>query len=282
MGWEFWGLVGTPSKQGSSTPFTHPTLHLRVLRLEFNCLPSQSVSEKHNQEQKNPWTFVHLMNFSNNLLAMFENHKIFIFWLLHVFAVWSVFCAQFTRPPSTRCAKDHGLFYLNYQGLYSIEKSLNLTTCLEKPLNLTACLKKSLNCDRSPWKVLEFLNNALPRIAFKNQSRNISEPHLTISPEYCFDFARLRGVACLVKFLLSMSLFLELLHTRALYNGKNIWVKMAETWTSVIFSPWKIKTCTWKVLEVWFDKVVRTLNYPQVNAVRKSSHMEVLVMLLGS
>ena len=33
------------------------------------------------------------------------------------------------------------------QGLYSIEKLLNLTACLEKPLNL----------DRSPWRVHEFL-----------------------------------------------------------------------------------------------------------------------------
>ena len=34
---------------------------------------------------------------------------------------------------------------------------------IEKPLNLNACLGKSLNCDRSPWKVLEFLNNMLPK-----------------------------------------------------------------------------------------------------------------------
>ena len=46
--------------------------------------------------------------------------------------------------------------------------------------------------------------------------------------------------------------------TCALYNGK-IWVNVAEPWTSVIFSHWKIKTCPWKVLEFWFDKAVRTL-----------------------
>ena len=86
----------------------------------------------------------------------------------------------------------------------------------------------------------------------------ISEPHLTISPKCCLFFwtSRLCGVACLVQFLCSMALFLELLHA---LNGK-IWVNMAEPWTSVILSPWKIKTCPWKVLEFWFDKAVWTLS----------------------
>ena len=57
---------------------------------------------------------------------------------------------------------------LSTQGLYSIEKplnltaclekSLNLTACLEKPLKVTACLEKSLNLHKalkSPWIVTE-------------------------------------------------------------------------------------------------------------------------------
>ena len=55
MGWEFWGLVGTPPKQGSSTPFTHPTLHLQVLRLEFNCLPSQIKNKKNHEPLRTSW-----------------------------------------------------------------------------------------------------------------------------------------------------------------------------------------------------------------------------------
>ena len=43
-----------------------------------------------------------------------------------------------------------------------------------------------------------------------------------------------------------------------LYNGQmHIQLNMAEP-SSVIFSPWKIKKCPWKVLEFWFDKAVRT------------------------
>ena len=42
-------------------------------------------------------------------------------------------------------------------------------------------------------------------------------------------------------------------------SNRKIWIHMAEPWTSVIFSPWKIKNCSWKVLEFWFDKAVWTL-----------------------
>ena len=46
------------------------------------CLPSQSASEKHNQEKqrkKKPHTFAHLVNFSEIVSAMFDNHKILLF-----------------------------------------------------------------------------------------------------------------------------------------------------------------------------------------------------------
>ena len=38
-------------------------------------LPNQSASKKHNQEEKSPQTFAHLMNFSEYVSAMFYNHQ---------------------------------------------------------------------------------------------------------------------------------------------------------------------------------------------------------------
>ena len=82
-------------------------------------LTSQSALEKHNQEKKCPQTFAHLVNFSNNVSAMFDNHTILLFWLewtnlSHVLAAWSAFRALFTWSRRTTCAKDHRLFSLNY------------------------------------------------------------------------------------------------------------------------------------------------------------------------
>ena len=42
------------------------------------CLPSQSASGKHNQEQKAHKTFAHLMNFSKQMSAMIDNHTLVI------------------------------------------------------------------------------------------------------------------------------------------------------------------------------------------------------------
>ena len=58
--------------------------------------------------------------------------------------------------------------------------------------------------------------------------------------------------------------------TCALYNGK-IWVNMAEPWTSVIFSPWKIKNCPWKVIlikpyEPCMNSVTPIMNKRQILA----------------
>ena len=43
-------------------------------------LLSQSASEKHNRE-KSPQIFAHLVYFSTNVSAMFDNHTILLFWL---------------------------------------------------------------------------------------------------------------------------------------------------------------------------------------------------------
>ena len=39
-------------------------------------LASQSASQKHNKEKKSPQTFAHLVNFSKNVSATFDNHVI--------------------------------------------------------------------------------------------------------------------------------------------------------------------------------------------------------------
>ena len=84
-------------------------------------LLSQSASEKHNRE-KSPQTFAHLVDFSTNVSAMFDNHTILLFWLWNkqtfcmfsLAAAWSAFLALFILSWRTTRAKDHRLFYLNY------------------------------------------------------------------------------------------------------------------------------------------------------------------------
>ena len=58
------------------------------------CLPSQSVSEKHNQEKKahKPLRTAHRKNVS----AMFENHRILLFWHKQTFHMFSLCDLSFT------------------------------------------------------------------------------------------------------------------------------------------------------------------------------------------
>ena len=70
------------------------------------CLLSQSASEKHSQE-KSPETFAHLVNFSKNVSAMFDNRTILLFWLKNeqIFRMICVSC-------STYYARNLGFFIL--------------------------------------------------------------------------------------------------------------------------------------------------------------------------
>ena len=58
-----------------------------IIHVIGDCLPSQSTPGKQNQfKKKNTYTFAHLVNFSKNVSAMFDSHKI-LNKLLHVLAL---------------------------------------------------------------------------------------------------------------------------------------------------------------------------------------------------
>ena len=88
-----------------TSSLSHSLKPSHVIRI---CLPSQSAS-------KNPQTFAHLVNFSKNLSATFDNHTILLFWLsneqtFHMFLRDLHFVLCSPESPCTTCAKDHGLF----------------------------------------------------------------------------------------------------------------------------------------------------------------------------
>ena len=82
-----------------------PSHHNHVIGV---CLPSQSVSEKHNQEKQahKPLRTSWFLKMS----AMFDNQTILLFWN-KPFAR-SAFRALFTWSRRTTCAKDHRLFLI--------------------------------------------------------------------------------------------------------------------------------------------------------------------------
>ena len=80
------------------------------------CLPSQSASDRHNQE-KEPTNLctpreVSPLPTPRSVSAMFDNHN------------QSTFCALWTLFPRIKCAKDHSLFFnLNYPQISEVRKS---------------------------------------------------------------------------------------------------------------------------------------------------------------
>ena len=56
-----------------------------------------------------------------------------------------IYASGFQKWPTDCPSYDNVIKMFSIQGLYSLEKPLNLTACLEKSLNSTACLEKPLN-----------------------------------------------------------------------------------------------------------------------------------------
>ena len=85
-----------------------------------DCLPSQSASEKHNQENKKPTNpnapHAFLKQMCRPCLRKKNNNS-------HTVAAWFAFRALFSWSPRTTCTKDHGLFYLNYPQINEVGKS---------------------------------------------------------------------------------------------------------------------------------------------------------------
>ena len=84
------------------------------------CLPSQSASEKHNQE-KSPPVFAHLVNFSKNVSTMFDNHTIslFLLWDKQTFCMFSLRDLRFVL-----CSRD--LDVLRTQRIIGFKKKSKL------------------------------------------------------------------------------------------------------------------------------------------------------------
>ena len=105
-------------------------------------MPSQSATEKHNQEKKSPQTFTHFVN-SSNVSAMFDNHSILLFWMtieytniLHILAPWSAFRALFTWSRRTMyyVRKGSWAFYLNYPQINEVGKSDHIVARITEPI----------------------------------------------------------------------------------------------------------------------------------------------------
>ena len=81
---------------------------------EFACSTNQHL--KTTIKKKSPETFAHLVNFSINVSATFDNHTILLLWLENKQTVHMLpFRGQVTWSPRTRCAKDPG-FSLGQNG----------------------------------------------------------------------------------------------------------------------------------------------------------------------
>ena len=76
-------------------------------------------------KKKSPHTFAHLVNLSQIVSFMLDNHKILLFWLWNkqTFRMFSL-RALFTWSRRTMSAKDRGLFYLNYPEINKVGKSV--------------------------------------------------------------------------------------------------------------------------------------------------------------
>ena len=91
---------------------------------EFGCPANQH--PKSTVKKNSPQTFAHLVNFSKNVSAMFDNHTILtIEWktLSHVLAAWlaSTYCLQ----------RILGFFYLNHPQISGVVKSDRIVLSLD-------------------------------------------------------------------------------------------------------------------------------------------------------
>ena len=111
--------------------------------LRHRSLSAQPISTRKAQLRKQiPQTFAHLVNFSKNVSAMFDNHTILLLWLqnkqtFHMFSLCDLrFSCSVLLISTCYMRKGSWAFYLNYPQINEVGKSdqmvlFNITQALE-------------------------------------------------------------------------------------------------------------------------------------------------------